>query len=112
MMHFALVTLLLAPWKGPSFPTASPAAAKYKLTVRGSAKQSVDLHASGLPNGWVASFCTPAFCAPFEYTMQLDTRGSGTIEFQAIRIDDAAPKRVHVFIEGAGAKNALAISAR
>lgn len=97
-MLLATVILTLAPWHGPSFRTASRAAAKYKLTVRGSAKSNVTLRASGLPAGWVASFCTPTFCAPFSYTLQLDRGGSGVIEFQAIRTDDAAPRHVRVTV--------------
>jgi hypothetical protein len=103
MMHLALVTLLLAPWKGPSFPTAGAAAAKYKLTVHGGANQSVELRAAGLPDGWIASFCTQTFCAPFHYRLRLGRNGTGVIEFQAIRVDDSAPRRVHVFVESPGA---------
>jgi hypothetical protein len=103
MMHLTLVTLLLSPWKGPSFPTASAAAAKYKLTVRGGALQSVRLRASGLPSGWIASFCTKTFCAPFRYTLKLDERGIGVVEFQAIRTDEDAPRRVHAIVESTGA---------
>jgi len=97
-MLLAAVVLSLAPWRGPSLPTASADAIKYKLTVHGTPRQSVQLSASGLPDGWVASFCTPHICAPFHYTLQLGRRGSGTIEFQAIRVDDGAPSRVRVVV--------------
>jgi hypothetical protein len=63
----------------------------------------VNLSASGLPEGWVASFCTQKLCSPFHYTLQLDNRGIGVIEFQAIRIDDSAPKHVHVQVSADGA---------
>lgn len=103
MIALALVTLLLSPWHGPSLPTASAAAAKYRLAVHGAPRSSVDLRATGLPAGWVASFCTPTLCSPFRYTMHLDARGEGTIEFQAIRTDDAAPRRVRVTVSAPGA---------
>lgn len=104
MIALAAITLALTPWHGPSLPTASPAAAKYKLTVHGPARQRVDLHAGGLPSGWVASFCTPTYCSPFEYRVQLDDHGVAVIEFQAIRTDEAAPKHATVTITAPDAK--------
>jgi hypothetical protein len=103
MPILAAVTLALAPWHGPSLPTASAGAAKYKLTVRGAANQSVPLLAAGLPSGWVGSFCTSTLCSPFRYTMTLDARGTGWIEFQAIRTEDSAPKHVRLTITTPGA---------
>lgn len=104
MIPLALVTLALGPWRGPSLPTASPAAVKYKLTVRGPADDRVQLRAGGLPKGWVASFCTQTICSPYRYDMELDDRGTGVVEFQAIRTDDAAPHHAHVTITSNGAK--------
>lgn len=104
MLVLALLTLALAPWRGPSLPTATPDAVKYKLTVRGPSEQRVDLRATGLPRGWVASFCTERLCSPFAYTLQLNDRGTGVIEFQAIRTDDAAPRHAEVSVSARGAK--------
>jgi hypothetical protein len=98
MPILAILTLMLAPWHGPSLPTANPAAARYKLTVHGGAEQRVELRADGLPAGWVASFCTARMCSPFRYGMQLDHRGTGVIEFQAIRTDVSAPRHVRITI--------------
>lgn len=103
-MILALVTLLLTPWHGPSLPTATPAAAKYRLEVRGPAGGRVLLHAGGLPSGWVASFCTQDLCSPFSYRMQLDGRGEGQVEFQAVRTGDTAPESARVTITADGAK--------
>jgi hypothetical protein len=103
-MLLPLITLALGPWRGPSLPSATPNATKYKLTVRGPADRKVDLRADGLPKGWVASFCTSTECSPFEYEMELNDRGTGVIEFQAIRTDDSAPPHVHVTITTNGAK--------
>lgn len=100
----AIVTLALSPWRGPSLPTATPDAAKYRLAVHGRAAQRIDLRADGLPAGWVASFCTQTLCSPFRYSMQLDARGAGVIEFQAIRTDDSAPKHVRLTVTAPGAK--------
>lgn len=104
IVTLALVTLILRPWHGPSLPTASPAAVKYKLTVHGTAEQRVELNAQGLPAGWVASFCTKTLCSPYHYRMELNDRGVGVIEFQAIRTDDSAPKHVEVKVTGSGAQ--------
>jgi hypothetical protein len=106
----ALVTLLLSPWHGPSLPTASADAIKYKLTVHGAPRQKVDLAATGLPSGWVASFCTRDLCSPFSYTMQLDPHGAGTIEFQAIRTDPSAPREARVKISGGSAVVMVSLS--
>jgi hypothetical protein len=103
MMLLAIVTLALGPWTGPSLPTATPAAARYKITLLGPADKSVALRADGLPKGWIASFCTNKACAPFRYTMQLDNQGKGVIEFQAIRTDDAAPSHVRITLAADGA---------
>lgn len=104
MPLLALVTLVLTPWHGASLPTATPGAVKYKLAVHGPAGDRVQLNANGLPQGWVASFCTPSLCSPFSYSMQLDPHGTGAIEFQAIRTDDRAPKHARVTIATPGAK--------
>lgn len=102
MILLAAVTLALTPWTGPSLPTATPAAAKYKLTIVGPAEKTVDLRAEGLPKGWIASFCTDKACAPFRYQLQLNDRGKGVIEFQALRTDDTAPSRVRITLSADG----------
>jgi hypothetical protein len=105
-MHvLALVILVLAPWRGPSLPTSSPDAVKFKLTVHGQALQHVELRADGVPKGWVASFCTKSLCSPFRYTMDLNGRGIGVVEFAAIRTDESAPKHVQMTVTADGAKS-------
>ena len=97
-MLLAAIVLALTPWTGPSLPTVSPNSAKYRLTVRGTPQGDVRLQATGLPSGWIASFCTTKLCSPYRYTLHLDAKGRGELEFQAIRLDDSAPKRVHLTV--------------
>ena len=104
MLALAL-TLTLSPWKGPQLAAASAGAAQYRLAVHGKANAQVHLAASGLPPGWIASFCTQDLCSPFHYAMQLDSHGDGAVEFQAVRIDDSAPRRVRVTISSASGES-------
>src|SRR5579864_2191286 len=97
-MILLAVLLTLAPWKGPLPAAATADAVKYKLTVHGRPGQVVRLSASGLPRGWIAAFCTRDVCSPFRYTMQLNARGGGFVEFQAVRTQDAAPRLVRVTV--------------
>ena len=102
------VVLTLLPWTGPSLPTVSAEAAKYRLTVSGAPLQEVRLQATGLPNGWVASFCTQTFCSPYHYTLKLDAKGRGEIEFQAIRLEPKTAKRARLLVIANGGARAEA----
>ena len=104
--------LTLAPWKGALPAAASVDARAYKLTVRGQANQDVRLAAAGLPRGWIASFCTGTICSPMRYTMHLDSAGNGEVEFEAIRIDDSAPKRAHVTVSAGDGRVETDVKAR
>jgi hypothetical protein len=94
----ALVTLLLTPWTGPSLAAAPADGAKYRLAVHGLPAQRTELRVSGLPAGWVASFCTHSICSPMRYTMHLDSHGAGVIEFQVVRLDQTARRHARVTI--------------
>ncbi len=90
--------LALSPWHGKVPAAANPDAVAYRLSVRGAPNAVVHLHASGLAPGWIASFCTARVCSPSRVALPLSAAGSGTIEFQVIRDDDAAPHRTHVIV--------------
>lgn len=104
MIALLALILTLSPWKGPEPAASVPGAVHYVLNVRGAAHEQVDLRASGLPSGWIASFCTNDLCSPMRYSMQLDGKGAGSIEFQAIRIDESAAKHVSVTVSAAHAR--------
>jgi hypothetical protein len=109
MIALAAIVLSLGPWNGPSLPTANPDAVKYRLSVRGGAPgETVHLSATP-PQGWVASFCSERFCAPFSYDVKLDRRGAASLEFQAIRTDEAAPRHIHFTVRADAAARTISI---
>lgn len=92
MMVFALVTVLLSPWKGPSLP-AAPAGnyeTSWAMTVSGAPRARVELRADGVAGGWIASFCTSRLCAPFHTVATLDGKGFARYQFSLIRTDPKA----------------------
>lgn len=97
-MLLSAIVLTLSPWKGHLPPAATAGATAYKLAVHGQPNQEVHLRADGVPKGWIASFCTGDLCSPMLYSMQLNARGAGAIEFQAVRLDDDAVKHARVIV--------------
>jgi len=100
MIVFALVTVLLSPWKGPSLPTTPTGnyETSWAMTVHGAPRARVELRANGLPPGWVASFCTPRLCAPFHTLATLDGKGVARYEFSLIRTDPKAAAHAHATV--------------
>jgi hypothetical protein len=100
MIVFALVTVLLSPWKGPSLPTAPTGnyETSWAMTVRGAPGARVELSADGVAEGWVASFCTPRLCAPFHTIATLDGKGIARYQFSLIRTDPKAVPHTHATI--------------
>ncbi len=107
------VVLALSPWKGHLPPAATQGTAAYKLTVHGEPNQDLQLRAEGVPQGWIASFCTGELCSPMRYSMHLNARGAGSVEFQAIRLDDGAAKHARVVVRSdKGGSAAVAVTDR
>jgi hypothetical protein len=87
----------IVPWKGPEAPGSIPDTIKYRLAVRGVAGRSVALRASGVPKGWVASFCSDRVCAPFRVRIALPASGVKVVEFQLVPpVPKALPPKVTV----------------
>ncbi|MGH7329363.1 MAG: tetratricopeptide repeat protein, partial [Polyangiaceae bacterium] len=80
-------SLSFAPWTGPELPGSSPDTAKYRLVVTGNPGRTIALHATDLPKGWIASFCTDRICAPLHVTTSLPSSGVKIIEFQVVPPD-------------------------
>jgi hypothetical protein len=74
----------LAPWTGAELPGSVPNTIKYRLVVAGVAGHNVALKAADVPKGWVASFCTDRFCAPFRVNVSIPDSGVKVVEFQLV----------------------------
>lgn len=91
MFVLALTTLLVAPWHGKDLPTASYAAAKYRLTVRDVPGSTVQLRATHVAPGWIAAFCDTRVCSPGHVAETIPASGSVMLQFELIREEDRAP---------------------
>jgi hypothetical protein len=85
--------IAVGPWSGAGLTGSVPASDKFGVTVRGTPGAHVRLVASGLPPGWIGSWCTDRICAPFRATLDLPARGSARVEFQIVPPDAAAARR-------------------
>jgi tetratricopeptide (TPR) repeat protein len=98
-------TLSVARWTGADLPGSVPSTLKYRLIVAAPASRAVTLRATGLPRGWIASFCGDGICAP--QTISLHTAASGlkTYEFQLVPPGPGpTPQRVAIVsVDGARA---------
>jgi hypothetical protein len=100
-MFFALITVLLSPWHGPSLPTAPTGnyQPSYAMNIRGAPRERVALRADGAAKGWVAAFCTTRLCAPFRTVVTLNDKGVARLEFSLIRTDPNAAPHTRVTIQ-------------
>ncbi len=84
----------IAPWTGPDLPGSLASTYKYRVAISGAAGRAVQLHASGLPRHWIASFCSDRLCSPFTYRATLPKSGVKLIEFQVIPEGAITPAHV------------------
>jgi len=90
-------TLSVAPWTGADLPGSVSSTLKYRLIVAAPASRSVTLRTTGLPRGWIASFCGDGICAPQTITLHTPASGLKTYEFQLVPPGPGrAPARVAV----------------
>ena len=83
-------TVSLVPWTGAVLPGSIPGTRKFRLVVAGTRGRSVALRTTGVPKGWVASFCSDLVCAPFRTTVTLPQSGVKVVEFQLVPPNAAA----------------------
>jgi hypothetical protein len=93
MLGLLLATMGLTPWTGTDLPTATQAAAKYRLTISGKPGATLHLQTSGVAAGWIAAFCDTRVCSPTQLTTVIPKSGSVVVQFELIRETDNAPHR-------------------
>ncbi|HUA08479.1 MAG TPA: hypothetical protein VMA98_04335 [Candidatus Acidoferrales bacterium] len=93
MFGFVLAALSLSPWTGGDLPTATQAAAKYRLTITGKPGTTVHLSTSGVAEGWIAAFCDMKVCSPTKLSEAIPSSGKVIVQFELIRETDDAPHR-------------------
>jgi hypothetical protein len=93
MLGLLLATMGLSPWTGSDLPTATEAAAKYRLTISGKPGSTVHLNTSKVAKGWIAAFCNMKICSPTQLTEVIPKSGSVVVQFELIRETDDAPHR-------------------
>jgi peroxiredoxin/tetratricopeptide (TPR) repeat protein len=74
----------IVPWTGADLPGSIPNTIKYRLVVADVAGRNVALATSGVPKGWVASFCSDRVCAPFRVNVAIPASGVKVVEFQLV----------------------------
>ena len=100
MLPIILATIGITPWSGTDLPTATEAAAKYRLTVSGRPGTTVRLSTSGVAQGWIAAFCDMRVCSPSRVSEVIPKSGSIVVQFELIRETDDAPHRSGAVITG------------
>ncbi|MGA7571024.1 MAG: hypothetical protein WCC70_06750 [Candidatus Aquilonibacter sp.] len=100
MLILILATIGITPWSGGDLPTATQAAAKYRLTLSGVPGTTIHLNTSGVAQGWIAAFCDTRVCSPTKVSEVIPKSGSVVVQFELIRETDDAPHRSGAVITG------------
>ncbi|GAC1595604.1 MAG: hypothetical protein NVS3B28_26840 [Candidatus Velthaea sp.] len=91
--------LALEPYRGAPLPGTVAGTPKFGVRIEGAPGSRVVLRSTGLPAGWIASFCTKRVCAPFHVFVDLPSSGRDTIELQLIQSDTKAAAPAVVSVE-------------
>ncbi|HTU71176.1 MAG TPA: hypothetical protein VMF11_12770 [Candidatus Baltobacteraceae bacterium] len=92
-LPLVLAAIGITPWNGTDLPTATQAAAKYRLTVSGKPGATIHLHTSDVAQGWIAAFCDMKVCSPTQVTETIPKSGTIVLQFELIRETEDAPHR-------------------
>jgi hypothetical protein len=113
MLPFLIAAIGISPWNGSDLPTATQAAAKYRLTVSGKPGATVRLDVSDVASGWIAAFCDMRVCSPMHLTERLPKGGSLVLQFELIRETNDAPHRSGAVIHSSdGSRLVVPIASR
>lgn len=92
-MTLGLTILACALAAGTCHAVAGPGAKSFAVRVSAPVGSIVRLRALDVPRGWIASFCTPQICSPFQVALPIGER-TGTIQISYVPADgNAAPLR-------------------
>jgi hypothetical protein len=100
MLSLILAAIGITPWSGSDLPTATQAAAKYRLTLSGTPGTTIHLNTSGVAQGWIAAFCDMRVCSPMKVSEVIPKSGSVVVQFELIRETEDAPHRSGATITG------------
>jgi hypothetical protein len=100
MLILILAAIGITPWSGGDLPTATQAAAKYRLTLSGAPGATIHLNTSGVAQGWIAAFCDTRVCSPTKVSEVIPKSGSVVVQFELIRETDDAPHHSGAVITG------------
>ena len=95
-------TVSLAPWTGGDLPGSIASTTKYRLVVAARPGSTIQLLATGLSKGWLASFCSDKICAPMQRTVNIPASGVKIFEFQLIPNDPHAAAHTRVQVRATG----------
>jgi len=102
------IVLALGPYSGPPLRGSLADSVKFSLHISGRAGAPVALRATGVPHGWLASFCTNLVCASSHVTIRLPESGQQTIELQLIQLDVRATTPANAEVRSADGAHASA----
>ncbi len=92
----------LAPWTGADLPGSIASTIKYRLVVSGKADSTVQLRATNIKKGWIASFCSDRLCSPMQLALHLPQSGVKIVELQLIQNQKRAPRHTTFRVEANG----------
>jgi hypothetical protein len=82
-MALGLAVLSCALAAGTCHAAADPGVRSYAVRITAPAGSTVRLEARDVPRGWIASFCTPRVCSPFQVRLRVRT-GTAAIQLSYI----------------------------
>jgi hypothetical protein len=86
MTLLGIAGLALALTPHPVARNRDGAVARLLVHVSGKPGARVRLESAGLPQGWLATFCTSRVCAPRRVSVELPRSGSLNIEVHLIQV--------------------------